>query len=70
MVAGSGGHGRTDLVLGGVHHEGAVVRDPDGAVRSPGAAINPEWHASMRYLRMSEITDDPYDAFRNVYLAL
>ena len=48
----------------------AVVRGPDGAVRSAGTGINPEWHASMRYLRMSEITDDLYDAFRNVYLAL
>lgn len=28
------------------------------------------WHDSMRYFRMSEITDDLYDAFRNVYLAL
>ena len=48
----------------------AVVRGPDGAVRSAGTGINPEWHASMRYLRMSEITDDLFDAFRNVYLAL
>ena len=48
----------------------AVVRGPDGAVRSAGTGINPQWHASMRYLRMSEITDDLFDAFRNVYLAL
>jgi hypothetical protein len=48
----------------------AVVRGPDGAVRSAGTDVTPEWHASMRYLRMSEITDDLFDAFRNVYLAL
>jgi hypothetical protein len=48
----------------------AVVRGPVGAVRSAGTGISPEWHASMRYLRMSEITDDLFDAFRNVYLAL
>jgi len=45
----------------------AVVRGPDSAVRSEGNGITPEWHASMRYLRMSKTTDDP---FRNVYLAL
>jgi hypothetical protein len=48
----------------------AVVRDPDGAVSSPHAGTAPVWHASMRYLRMSETTDDLFDAFRNVYLAL
>jgi len=29
-----------------------VVRDPDGTVRSPEAETTPDWHASMRYLRM------------------
>ena len=48
----------------------AVVGDPDGTVRSPEAETTPDWHASMRYLRMSETTDDLFDAFRNVYLAL
>jgi hypothetical protein len=48
----------------------AVVRDPDGTVRSPEAETTPDWHASMRYLRTSETTDDLFDAFRNVYLAL
>lgn len=28
------------------------------------------WQESMRYFRMSEVTDDLFDAFRNVYLAL
>jgi hypothetical protein len=48
----------------------AVVHDPDGTVRSPETGTTPQWHESMRYLRMSETTDDLFDAFRNVYLAL
>ncbi|PRY47688.1 hypothetical protein LY71_11243 [Geodermatophilus tzadiensis] len=30
----------------------------------------PAWQESMRYFRMSQVTDDLFDAFRNVYLAL
>jgi hypothetical protein len=48
----------------------AVVHGPDGAVRSAETGATPQWHESMRYLRMSETTDDLFDAFRNVYLAL
>jgi hypothetical protein len=48
----------------------AVVRGSDGAVCLPGTAIRSGWHASMRYLRMSGITDDLFETFRNVYLAL
>jgi hypothetical protein len=48
----------------------AVVHGPDGAVRPPEPGATGEWYESMRYLRMSEITDDLFDAFRNVYLAL
>jgi hypothetical protein len=48
----------------------AVVHGPDGAVRSPETGTTPQWHESMRYLRMSETSDDLFDAFRNVYLAL
>lgn len=29
-----------------------------------------KWHPSMRFFRMSQVTDDLFDAFRNVYLAL
>lgn len=47
-----------------------VVRGPDGAVHSQDVDTTPSWHESMRYCRMSEITDDLFDAFRNVYLAL
>jgi len=28
------------------------------------------WQESMRYYRMSQVTDDLFDAFRNIYLAL
>lgn len=48
----------------------AVVHGPDGAVCPPEPGATGEWHESMRYLRMSETTDDLFDAFRNVYLAL
>jgi hypothetical protein len=30
----------------------------------------PEWHESARYFRLSQLTDDLFDSFRNVYLAL
>jgi len=30
----------------------------------------PEWHESARYFRLSQLTDDLFDSFRNAYLAL
>ena len=30
----------------------------------------PEWQESARYFRLSQLTDDLFDAFRNVYLAM
>ena len=30
----------------------------------------PEWHESARYFRLSQLTDDLLDSFRNIYLAL
>jgi hypothetical protein len=30
----------------------------------------PRWHESLRYLRLSQVTDDLFDAYRNLYLAL
>jgi len=45
------------------------VRNPDGTIkRAPES--QPTWQESMRYFRMSELTDDLFDAFRNTYLAL
>ncbi|HEX5771162.1 MAG TPA: hypothetical protein VFY11_09365 [Nocardioidaceae bacterium] len=46
------------------------VRDADGNLRPPSPEPTPTWQESMRYYRMSELTDDLFDAFRNVYLAL
>jgi hypothetical protein len=57
--------------------EGSTVRLSGAAklmIGMGGAAVEAppmrSWHASMRYFRMSQTTDDLYDAFRNVYLAL
>ena len=47
-----------------------VVRGPDGEVKVPDVKPPVPWHESMRYFRMSELTDDLFDAFRNIYLAL
>jgi hypothetical protein len=48
----------------------AEVRDAQGNVKPPTPAPQPDWHQSMRYFRASQTTDDLYDSFRNVYLAL
>ncbi|TRO68211.1 hypothetical protein [Streptomyces sp. IB201691-2A2] len=47
-----------------------VVRGPDGQVKPPDIETTPQWQESMRYYRMSELTDDLFDAFRNIYLSL
>ncbi|MEU6993587.1 hypothetical protein ABZ953_23400 [Streptomyces sp. NPDC046465] len=48
----------------------AEVRGPDGRLKPPDPENTPQWQESMRYYRMSELTDDLFDACRNVYLAL
>ena len=48
----------------------ANVYGPDGALKTPDVEPTPAWQESMRYFRMSELTDDLFDAFRNIYLAL
>ena len=37
---------------------------------APVAALPPEWQESARYFRLSQLTDDLFDSFRNTYLAL
>lgn len=46
------------------------VRDKNGVIVQQQVSPPPPWHESMRYFRMSQTTDDLYDAFRNTYLAL
>jgi hypothetical protein len=46
------------------------VLDADGNPVPPNPEPVSEWQESMRYFRMSELTDDLFDAFRNVYLAI
>jgi hypothetical protein len=48
----------------------AEVRDASGNLVPPPPTSSPTWHESMRYFRMSQTTDDLFDAFRNIYLAL
>ncbi len=36
----------------------------------PVVPLPPEWQASARYFRLSQLTDDLFDSFRNLYLAL
>ena len=37
---------------------------------TPVAPAAPEWQESARYFRLSQLSDDLFDSFRNVYLAL
>jgi hypothetical protein len=46
------------------------VRDASGNLVPQPVEQQPAWHESMRYFRASQTTDDLYDSFRNVYLAL
>jgi hypothetical protein len=48
----------------------AVVRDSAGNVVPNQPVAELEWHESFRYYRLSQSTDDLFDAFRNAYLAL
>lgn len=50
-------------------HATVVVRDADGyEVSQPAPAVT--WHESLRYFRLAQVTDDLFDAYRNIYLAL
>jgi hypothetical protein len=44
------------------------VRDSEGKVVPP-AAVIPQYHVGFRYYRLAQVTDDLYDAYRNMYLA-
>lgn len=46
------------------------VSDSSGRVISPSPLPPTVWHESGRYFRLSQATDDLFDSFRNLYLAL
>lgn len=46
------------------------VTGADGAVRPPTPAPQVPWHESFRYFRVSQSSDDLFDAYRNAFLAL
>jgi hypothetical protein len=48
----------------------ATVTDAAGNVQPPQPPTPPEWHESFRYFRLSQTSDDLFDAYRNAYLAL
>jgi len=47
-----------------------VVKDSKGNVVTQPPEPDPEWHEAFRYFRLAQTTDDLFDAFRNLYLAL
>lgn len=47
-----------------------VHKDADGNVLLPAPQAPMPWHESYRYFRLSQTTDDLFDAYRNAYLAL
>jgi hypothetical protein len=48
----------------------ATVLKPDGKPE-PDLPLPPiNWHESLRYFRLSQVTDDLFDSYRNLYLAL
>jgi hypothetical protein len=46
----------------------AEVRDKDGKL-IPQETVQPRHHVAFRYFRLAQVTDDLFDAFRNMYLA-
>ena len=45
------------------------VRNPSGRWVRP-TRSKPVWHESFRFFRLAQVTDDVFDAYRNLYLAL
>lgn len=48
----------------------ATVTDSLGNVRPDPPQPQAVWHESFRFFRLAQVTDDLFDAFRNLYLAL
>jgi hypothetical protein len=51
--------------MGGIKVGPAGEKDP-----APHPSNAPDWHPSFRYFRLSQASDDLFDAYRNAYLAL
>jgi len=47
-----------------------VVKDANGEIVTQPPPPEIPWHESMRYYRISEATNDLFDSFRNLYLAI
>ena len=47
-----------------------VVTDPLGNIRPDPPPPQLLWHESFTYFRLAQVTDDLFDAFRNLYLAV
>jgi hypothetical protein len=47
-----------------------IVTDKDGKIVPPPPYNPPGWHPAFRYFRLSQVTDDLYDSYRNLFLAL
>lgn len=47
-----------------------VCQDAHGNIIPQERRSEPQWHPSFRFYRFAETTDDPFDAYRNIFLAL
>lgn len=48
---------------------GTTIMRADGTIERPESQPGPVWNRAFRYYRLSQIAADPYDAYRNLYLA-
>lgn len=53
----------------GVYAE-VEVRDEFGNVKPPPEMPSPVYHECLRYFRLAQVTDDLFDAYRNLWLSL
>jgi hypothetical protein len=42
----------------------------DGTIEEPDLNPIPAWHECFRYYRLAQVSEDPFDAFRNLWLSL
>lgn len=64
-------HLRTLNITGlGIATSAAAVKTSGSGKQSTPTLPKPNWHESLRYFRLAQKTDDLFDAYRNIYLAL